>query len=150
MKSLVTLAKEAFTTEFVADAAEDKAERLLTTLVKEAFTNVLVEAMDVFNWDKLLATLAKEAFTLVFVADAAEDNADKLLATLVKEAFTSVLLALIAVSTYAVVDTFVELLLGICVIALQFVVKSAVIFFKVVKGASISKVLLEYIPSPYL
>jgi hypothetical protein len=39
-------------------------DKLLTTLVKDAFTTVFVEVKDVFNCDKLLTTLVKEAFTI--------------------------------------------------------------------------------------
>jgi hypothetical protein len=54
------------------------------TLVKEVFTDVL-------SCDKLVATLMKDAFTMLLVDVKEVFSCDKLVATFVKDVFTDVL-----------------------------------------------------------
>ena len=68
-------------TELVERIADPSVDKLLATLIKEALTMELVEAIEA-------PRLTKDAFTIVLVADAAEDSADKSLDTFRKEVFS--------------------------------------------------------------
>jgi len=98
------LRKDAFMTELVERIADPSDDKLLATLIKEAFTMEWVEAIEVprltkdaftseDSVDRPPVTLTKEAFTIELVEVTEVLSWDRLVSRDAKEAFTVVLVA---------------------------------------------------------